>query len=281
MKRKIIISVIFMTGLLIFIYPMISNWFSTKAHYAVMSKHNEILSQMTEEEKEKERERAESYNASLNASSPSIEDPFSDQTSDDANQAYYNVLNIGETMGSIEIPVIDVNLPIYHGVGEDVLQRGVGHMSNSSLPVGGLGTHAVLTGHRGLPSAKLFRDLDKVKIDDVFYIHTLADTLAYKVDDIRIVLPTEVDWFEMDPDKDYVTLITCDPYMINTHRLLVRGERIPYDREEVGDGLEFAANRGDRSDYSLLFYILSGIVLALVLSGSFYIIRQRLREWKG
>src|SRR5699024_5250001 len=107
------------------------------------------------------------------------------------NMSYYNVLDIGETMGNIEIPSINVNLPIYHGISDDVLQEGIGHMSNSSFPVGGLGSHTALTGHRGLPSSKLFRDLDKVKNDDVFLIHTLDDTLAYKIDDIQIVLPNE------------------------------------------------------------------------------------------
>ena len=179
-------------------------------------------------------------------------------------------------MGSLEIPVIDVRLPIYHGVSDDVLQRGVGHMSNSSLPVGGLGTHAALTGHRGLPSAELFRHLDEVQLGDVFYIHTLDDTLAYKVDDVRIVLPTAVDWLQIDTDKDYVTLITCDPYMINTHRLLVRGERIPYDEDKAE--LNVTADQESGAEQLRSMHLLAGIIIVIALAGICYIFFHRYRQ---
>lgn len=219
---------------MVFSYPIISNWISTKEHHTVISNHNEQLKQMTEAEKAAEQERVKEHNNALKEDAMPITDPFAEDAGNDDEQAgYYNVLNIGETMGSIEIPSLNVDLPIYHGVGDDVLQQGIGHMSNSSFPIGGLGTHTALTGHRGLPSSKLFRDLDKVKKDDVFYIHTLDETIAYKVDDIQIVLPSETEWLEMEDDKDYVTLITCEPYMINTHRLLVRGERTPYHPETM------------------------------------------------
>lgn len=219
---------------MVFSYPIISNWISTKEHHTVISNHNEQLKQMTEAEKAAEQERVKEHNNALKEDAMPITDPFAEDAGNDDEQAgYYNVLNIGETMGSIEIPSLNVDLPIYHGVGDDVLQQGIGHMSNSSFPIGGLGTHTALTGHRGLPSSKLFRDLDKVKKDDVFYIHTLDETIAYKVDDIQIVLPSETEWLEMEEDKDYVTLITCEPYMINTHRLLVRGERTPYHPETM------------------------------------------------
>lgn len=219
-----------MIGVLIFFYPIIGNWLSTKDHYEVISRHNEVLAQMSEEEKKKEKEKAKEYNESITEKDIPIIDPFSEESAEQTeSRSYYNVLDIGETIGTIEIPSINVNLPIYHGISDDVLSQGIGHLSNSSFPVGGLGTHSALTGHRGLPSSKLFRDLDKLEIDDVFYIHTLDETLAYKIDQIDIVLPTETNWLEIREDKDYVTLITCEPYMINTHRLLVRGERVPYD----------------------------------------------------
>lgn len=135
-------------------------------------------------------------------------------------------------MGYIEIPTIDVKLPIYAGTSENVLSRGVGHINASSLPVGGESTHAVLTGHRGLPSALLFTDLDKVKKGDTFYIHSLNKVLAYKVDQIKVVLPNETNDLLVVKNKDYVTLVTCTPYGVNTHRLIVRGERIPFEVKE-------------------------------------------------
>lgn len=234
MFKKWIVPILFVIGIMVFSYPIISNWISTKEHHTVISNHNEQLKQMTEAEKAAEQERVKEHNNALKEDAMPITDPFAEDAGNDDEQAgYYNVLNIGETMGSIEIPSLNVDLPIYHGVGDDVLQQGIGHMSNSSFPIGGLGTHTALTGHRGLPSSKLFRDLDKVKKDDVFYIHTLDETIAYKVDDIQIVLPSETEWLEMEDDKDYVTLITCEPYMINTHRLLVRGERTPYHPETM------------------------------------------------
>lgn len=234
MLRKIVIPIIFIIGLLVFFYPMLGNWLSAKVHHTVINEHNEALEEMTEEEKELERLKAEEYNEMLTEEAIPITDPFAEDKNEEIDEdintsGYFNVLDIGKSMGVIEIPNIDVNLPIYHGVGDDVLTQGIGHLSNSSIPVGGNGSHAVLTGHRGLPSSKLFRDLDKLDVGDAFYIHTLGETLAYQVDDIQIVLPNENQWLVMEEDKDYVTLITCEPYMINSHRLLVRGERRPHE----------------------------------------------------
>jgi sortase A len=263
MKKKVIISILFFTGLLIFSYPIVSNWFSTQEQHTVISRHNEVLKSMTKEEKAAERKRAEKYNETLNEASIPIEDPFSKKGDGKAAAGYFNVLNIGETIGSIEIPSINVTLPIYHGVSEEVLQRGVGHMSNSSLPIGGHGSHAALTGHRGLPSSKLFTDLDKLTIGDVFFIHTLDETLAYKVDDIKIVLPDEMDWLVMDQEKDYVTLITCEPYMINTHRLLVRGERVPYSPAVKNIASQKVADTVSTDFVALI--IAAGTIIALFL----------------
>src|SRR5699024_5737171 len=189
---KFIIPAVFIVGMLIFFYPMIGNWLSTKDHYTVISEHNEALAKMTEEQKKQEKEKAAEYNETLTEAAIPIIDPFSDEKeaedlAESTNMSYYNVLDIGETMGSIEIPSINVNLPIYHGISDDVLSQGIGHMSNSSFPIGGKGSHTALTGHRGLPSSKLFRDLDKVEVSEVFYIHTLDETLAYEIDDIQVV----------------------------------------------------------------------------------------------
>ena len=275
MIRKLIIPIIFLTGFLIFFYPIISNWLSTKDHYTVMSKHNEVLKQMTEEEKKQEREKAEKYNESLNETTIPIEDPFAEDVEETTKTGYYNVLDIGETMGSLEIPSIDVKLPIYHGVSDDVLQRGIGHMSNSSFPIGGLGTHTALTGHRGLPSSKLFRDLDKVNKDELFLIHTLDETLAYRVDDIQIVLPNETNWLQLDENKDYVTLITCEPYMINTHRLLVRGERVPYEEETVAIATTDLNQKKGKTSFGVF---IAGIATILILVIYFY---RNKNKWKS
>src|SRR5690625_1186159 len=260
MLRKIIIIFIFITGLIVFTYPVVTNWFNSEKHYRVMSKHNETLQQMSEEAIENERKKAEEHNNAIDETSIPITDPFS--STDEANEqtGYYDVLNIAETMGRIEIPSIRVNLPIYHGISDDVLQQGIGHMSNSSFPIGGKGTHTALTGHRGLPSSKLFRDLDKVKDGDVFFIHTLGETLAYEVDSVKIVLPDETNWLSIKEDKDYVTLITCEPYMINTHRLLVRGERIPYEK---GAAVKEKVERESKEKNLNVLYI--GICVTIVL----------------
>lgn len=168
--------------------------------------------------KEAVRKYNEQLNAAVEASAMQGEDGIS----------YLDLVDVGESIGFIEIPKIDVYLPIYSGTGEDVLQKGVGHLAESSYPIGGTSTHSVLTGHRGLPSAVLFTDLDKLEEGDVFYLHVLDEVLAYKVDQIKVVLPEETQDIGIVEGKDYCTLVTCTPYAINTHRLLVRGERTEY-----------------------------------------------------
>lgn len=240
--RKLIIPLIFIAGFSLFFYPFISHWWKTKNHYEIMRNYDYELEKMTEDDRLAQLKEAEKYNQSIHTNGIPIYDPFSEDAEDaTVNKSYFNVMKIEETMGHLEIPKINVHLPIYHGIGEKVLSQGVGHMSNSSLPIGGSGTHSALTAHRGLPSTKLFRDLDQVKEGDVFFIHSLGETLAYRVDDIQIVLPSETEWLDIDENKDYATLITCEPYMINTHRLLVRGERVPYDDSLVTN----------RSDYMM------------------------------
>ena len=205
-----------------------SNVFATKEHHTIISKHDEEVLKMSETDIADMKKRAATYNEKLINTTVPIEDPFAEETETTTIKGYFDVLNIGESMGSLEIPKIDVKLPIYHGTGEKVLQRGVGHLSNTSLPIGGVGTHSVLTGHRGLPSAKMFRHLDKLEVGDMFYIKSLDEVLAYEVDHVAIVLPDEVELLDIDENKEYATLITCEPYMINTHRMLVRGKRVPY-----------------------------------------------------
>ncbi|MCI0768015.1 class C sortase [Bacillus sp. TL12] len=231
MKRNIIFGCVFLVGLSIFLYPTVSNWLATRAHYSQVSTYDKKVLALKKEEIERREREAKEYNEKIQKETQSFTDPFSEKK-DDNSRSYVDVLNLGEVMGYIEIPKIDVKLPIYHGTSEAVLSRGVGHIEKSSLPVGGESTHTILTGHRGLPSAVLFTDLDKLVESDIFYIHSLDKVLAYKVDQIKVVLPTEIDDLAVVKDQDYATLITCTPYGVNTHRLLIRGHRVPYDEKE-------------------------------------------------
>ncbi|RST59132.1 class C sortase [Siminovitchia terrae] len=234
MKKALVIS-IFIVGLGIFFYPMISNILSTKVHESVVEDYSDTVKSMDEAQIKKEKEKADLHNKELEDSQLDFVDPFSEDAEADkrrGNQSYYDALNIGPAIGSVEIPKMNMKLPIYHGTSEEVLSKGVGHLENSSLPTGKAGTHSVLTAHRGLPSAELFRHLDSLTYGDQFYVQVLDETMAYEVFKIDIVLPHETDWLQMREDKDIVTLLTCDPYMINSHRLLVTGKRVPYHPDE-------------------------------------------------
>ncbi|MGK3614619.1 class C sortase [Bacillus cereus] len=230
MKRNLVLGGIFLFGLGIFLYPTISNWLATRAHYSEVSSYDKKIKALQKKELERREKEAAEYNKQVQTSVKTFADPFSEEKSN--HQAYVDALNLGDVMGYIEISKINIKLPIYQGTSEEVLSRGVGHLDYSSLPVGGENTHTILTGHRGLPSAKLFTDLDKLSEGDRFYIHSLDKVLAYKVDQIKIVLPHETDDLQIVENKDYTTLITCTPYGVNTNRLLVRGERVEFDQEE-------------------------------------------------
>ncbi|WP_416829264.1 class C sortase [Ectobacillus polymachus] len=231
MKRNIIFGCIFLVGFGVFLYPTVSNWLATRAHYSAVSSFDTKIKAMEKQEIELRAKEADEYNKKVQNSTQPLTDPFNGQKNRNSN-SYADALNIGDVMGYIEIPKIDVKLPIYQGTSEEVLSRGVGHVDESSLPIGGEGTHTVLTGHRGLPSAVLFSNLDKLEKSDVFYIHSLDKTLAYRVDQIKVVLPNETNDLLVVKDQDYATLITCTPYGVNTHRLLVRGHRIPLNAQE-------------------------------------------------
>lgn len=175
-------------------------------------------------------EDAKQYNENLYGN-VIVTDPFDPGINNIKDQKYEEMLSINgnPVMASLEIPAINVNLPIYHGTTDEVLQKGVGHLRKTSLPIGGKGTHSVLTGHTGLSSSRLFTDINLLTKGDIFYIHVMNETLAYKIDQIKTVLPTDTSDLKINPNEDYVTLVTCTPYGVNTHRLLVRGTRVPYD----------------------------------------------------
>lgn len=225
--RNGLIVVVFSLGFGLFFYPIISDFYATKEHHSVVSEYENMMESLEKEQIEAERKKAEAHNKELKNSPIHYVDPFSESVEEtNEGNSYYNALNIGPAIGSIEIPKINVELPIYHGTSEETLSQGVGHLENSSLPTGKPGTHSVLTAHRGLPSAKLFRNLDALTIGDQFFIQTLDETYAYQVYNIEVVLPDQTDWLEIDQEGDFVTLLTCEPYMINTHRMLVMGKRI-------------------------------------------------------
>lgn len=233
-KRKMTIKdiirlLVLVVAFAVLLYPTVSSYVNEKNGSKVVSNYDAESVRLSNAEKEQMLEDARAYNKEM-LSNIDLIDPFSQgETSVDAR--YESLLNMDGSgmMGYIRIPKIKVEIPIYHGTSESVLQAGVGHFWGTSLPVGGESTHTVLTGHRGLPTKTLFTNMDKLVEGDVFYIKVLDETLAYKVDQILTVLPEETEALSIVPGKDYATLVTCTPYAINTHRLLVRGHRIPYE----------------------------------------------------
>ena len=236
-KKRVLFDIIRIIGLLIafsvLLYPTVSNYLYEKNSSRTVGYYDESIAKLTEEEHQVLLDKARIYNQRLIGNSSVDGDTF--HTKDELPKEYEELLNVNGTgmMGYIIIPKINVELPIYHTTAEAVLQSGIGHFPSSSLPVGGETTHAVLTGHRGLPSKMLFTDLDKIEEEDVFYIKILGEIFAYQVDQILTVLPEEVDALQIEQGKDYVTLVTCTPYSVNTHRLLIRGHRIPYEEAEA------------------------------------------------
>lgn len=219
---NILIGLIFLAGIGLLLYPTFSNWWNSNMASHAVSDYSNIVSELSHEDQQQILDQARDYNDRL---------PFNPGrlTSSLEEQADYNsqlAVNGTDLMGSIEIPAADIDLPIYHGTSDAVLSIGVGHLEGSSLPVGGLGTHTVLTGHRGLPSALLFTDLDQVREGDYIILHIMGETLTYRVNQIRIVDPSEVGSIKKESDKDQITLVTCTPYGINSHRLLVTGQRV-------------------------------------------------------
>lgn len=221
-KSSVLLIVMFIAGLLLLIYPSFSNAWNTAHSSHLVASYDSSVRKLSKSNTQELLQKAEDYNKSL------LSNPSRYQMTDEERTEYEGLLDPDGTgvMGIISIPDIDVELPIYHGTDNAVLTIGAGHLEGSSLPVGGTGTHAVITGHRGLPRAKLFTDLPKLSEGSIFQITVLNKTLTYEVDQILTVLPDEVESLEIDPTQDYVTLVTCTPYGINSHRLLVRGHRI-------------------------------------------------------
>lgn len=234
MKQKIIPILIILFGFALLSYPFISNYMFEKSAGSTIKSYEKQAKTYDQKQKEQAFREAEEYNKDLIKSAVQLTDPFKVKKSNGETLIYNNILNIDHSgvMGYLEIPCISVNLPIYHGTDAEILERGVGHLAASSIPVGGKSTHSVLTGHTGLSSAKLFTDLTEMKKEDLFFIHVLDRTLAYKVDQISVVRPEDTRKLQIVKGKDYVTLVTCTPYGVNDHRLLVRGVRTKYVKKQ-------------------------------------------------
>ena len=225
-RIKIFLCILFLfLALGITLYPLISNIVGEKYRSMVESRYDKAVEQLDTMELIAEKERAVAYNKTLQGGT---ENTFSREALAEAEESYWHLLNVrGDgIMGYVQIPKIGVELPIYHGTTEETLDKGVGHLLGTSLPVGGVGTHSVLTGHSGLAGTRMFSDLDQLKVGDVFYVRVLDETHAYMILDINTVLPEDTSKLEIDPQRESVTLVTCTPFGVNTHRLLVRGERI-------------------------------------------------------
>lgn len=224
----VIIILIMLVGVGIMLYPTFSDWYNSLHQSRAIAEYNKAVDENDSAENERLWEEAKNYNEQLAQKGIDLSLGQKDD-SDPEKQEYLKTLDVSGTgiMGYINIPSVKIHLPIYHDTTESVLQIAVGHLAGTSLPVGGKSTHSVLTGHTGLPSAKLFTDIDRLKKGDTFEIIVLDHTLTYEVDDIRTVLPSEVSSLQIEQGKDLVTLVTCTPYGINTHRLLVTGHRIP------------------------------------------------------
>ena len=238
MRRKILINAIFIIGLILCSYPIISNLIESYYQKNIIATYSKNISNREAKDLEKEYKRAMEYNEKLYSiqNTNIVNNKDSKDNSILSEDSYNNILNMGNgVMGSIEIPKINVNLPIYHNTFDEVLSVGAGHVFGSSLPVGGMNTRSFLTAHRGLPSAKLFTRLDELVEGDLFFIRVLDKTLAYKIYDIKEILPEDISSIRTEEGKDLVSLITCTPYGINTHRLVVTGERVPFVQSEYDE----------------------------------------------
>ena len=267
MKRWLLAAACGIAALGLMFYPLVGELLSEKYHSDVETTYTAVIVGTDDAELTAQREAAEQYNAMLSgatiteggASAPPL--PYAEQ------------LTVGGVMAYVDIPKINVYLPVQHGTDADTLEKSVGHVVGTSLPVGGSSTHAVLSAHSGMASSKLFSDIDQLAVGDTFYIHVLGDTLAYQVDNIATVLPTDTSLLQIEDGKDLVTLVTCTPFGVNTHRLLVRGHRVPYTPEQ-----ETTAAEGKPVTSSWTHHYLIGLGIGLgaaaVVGGGYFLVRR-------
>ncbi|WP_205051915.1 class C sortase [Peptoniphilus gorbachii] len=269
-KKNWKIILIFILGLLIATYPIISNYYYTIDNNNQIAEFNEAVAEMPSKEVLERIELAKAYNDTLDPSR--LADPYTEREKKGVEN-YARMLEVREKIGYVDIPKIGQQIPVYAGTSEDVLQHACGHLEGTSLPIGGKDTHAVITAHRGLPQVKLFRDLDKMEVGDLFFFTNVKETLAYKVDQILVVEPWDFEPVLVVEGKDLMTLLTCTPYMINSQRLLVRGHRVPYV-PEVKEQIE-------RAKFNYKSLIVPGLILAIVMLIIYLYIRHRRRRYEA
>lgn len=261
---------VFLLGFGILMYPIITRLYYRVESKNVISTFDSEKEKLSKEEVKRRMELARAYNSTLH--NEVTKDPYSDEKKKEGKAEYARMIEIHEYIGHVQIPAIDVDVPIYAGTDEEVLQKGAGHLEGTSLPIGGINTHTVITAHSGLPTATLFTNLSKLQIGDKFYIHNFAETLAYQIDQIKVVEPSTFDDLLISEGKDYATLLTCTPYMINTHRLLVRGHRVEYDKDLVDkELLEGKKNIW----YMYLFYFILFLLVILIISTLYYVRKRK------
>ena len=268
MKRWLLAAACGVAALGLMLYPLAGELVSEKYHSDVETTYTAAIEDTDAAELTAQREAAEQYNAMLSGAATITEGGASAPP-----LAYAQQLTVGGVMAYVDIPKINIYLPVQHGTDADTLGKSVGHVVGTSLPVGGSSTHAVLSAHSGMASSKLFSDIDQLAVGDMFYIHVLGDTLAYKVDAIHTVLPTDTRLLQIEEGKDYVTLVTCTPFGINTHRLLVRGHRVPYTKEQE---VVVATEKPAVSSWTR--HYLTGLTIGLsavaVIGGAYFLVRR-------
>ena len=274
MKKKlsgILFGLMFLVGFGILVYPTVADQWNTYRQSRLISSYEKNIEEMEPEDFTAQWEKAQALNGTLTKNSI-YGDVFGQDEEEMQDSEYWQVLNVGGdgVMGYLSIPKINLKVSIYHGTGDEVLQTGVGHLNGTGLPIGGEGTHSVLAAHRGLPSARLFTDIDQMKKGDKFYLHILDETLAYQVDQILDMvdkddMETLENALQIEEGKDYVTLFTCTPYGVNSHRLLVRGTRVPYTGEEDIEETPVDTMLRAVQDYYMLYLVLGLSVTLLVI----------------
>ena len=268
MKHWLLAAVCGVAALGLLLYPLIGEAVNAKYHSDIETAYTAAIEDSNADELEQQRQAAQQYNAMLSGAATITEGGASAPP-----LAYAQQLTVGGVMAYVDIPKINVYLPVQHGTDADTLEKSVGHVVGTSLPVGGESTHAVLSAHSGMASSKLFSDIDQLTEGDTFYIHVLGDTLAYKVDAIHTVLPTDTSLLQIEDGKDYVTLVTCTPFGVNTHRLLVRGQRVPYVPEQEAPA---AAEKPVASSWTQHYLTGLGVGLGAmaVIGGAYFLVRR-------
>ena len=268
MKRWLLAAACGIAALGLMLYPLVGELLSERYHSDVETTYTAAIADADDAELTAQRETAERYNAMMSGAA------IAEGGASAPPLAYDEQLTVGGAMAYVDIPKINVYLPVQHGTGAETLEKSVGHVVGTSLPVGGSSTHAVLSAHSGMASAKLFSDIDKLEKGDVFYIRVLGEVLAYQVDSINIVLPTDTSLLQIEEGKDQVTLVTCTPFGVNTHRLLVRGHRVPYTPEQEATA---AAEKPVASSWTQHYLTGLGIGLGVVavIGGGYFLIRRK------